>query len=186
MSEKDDPMCFCGDELSKHSGFSNHMFTEITEPTYKVWMTQGQGCRKPDAECGTLSEALDIAASMFGEGSVGIELPNGSWHEFGEEWKKPAKVTLLRMRKNELNPKQKRLIKEWYSAIGYGVVKSLQRSAHSFQDIFSWLDEESELKHGEAQSLFFNSLAWGCFDIFEVSTGVSITDEQIDWLIGKR
>jgi hypothetical protein len=62
---------------------------------YKCWMTQGQGCGEfPDAIFDTLEEALNEARSAFGEGSMGIQLPDGSWHEFDDkEWNMPANVT---------------------------------------------------------------------------------------------
>lgn len=146
---------------------------------FKVWMTQGQGCgERPDAECDTLDEALDVAASMFGEGSVGIELPDGSWHEFGEEWEKPAKVTLLRMRRDGLNPKQKWLVRKWEAQLLPSEIRHFQRGAHTFREVW-------ESMRIVTRQLFCDSLSWGLFDVFEVPTGVGVTDEQIDWLIGK-
>ncbi len=54
MSKKnDDPMCHCGEELSKHSSFSNHMFKEILEPEYKV-----KDVKRPDPLRSRLAEGL--------------------------------------------------------------------------------------------------------------------------------
>ncbi len=164
-----------------------------TSCKYEVWMTQGQGCgEKPDAECDTLADALEVAAEMFGEGSVGIKLPDGSWHEFGEEWNRPIKVTLLRMRKDRLNPKQEWLLKQWYDAAGKRVVQSLQHGAHVFQEAFLWLEDSPKNRKDDkvmepefSICLFLNSLTWGLFDIFECPTGIMPTDDQIDWLIEK-
>jgi hypothetical protein len=155
-------------------------------------MTQGQGCGElPDAECDTLEEALDVAASMFGEGSVGIELPDGSWHEFGPEWNVHAKVTLLRMRRDGLNPKQAWLLQQWREAVGERIVRSLQYGAHVFQEALLWLEDALESREGDevgmAQAvstrLFLKSLTWGLFDIFECPTGMMPTDEQINCLV---
>jgi hypothetical protein len=147
---------------------------------FKVWMTQGQGCgEKPDADCDTLDEALNIAASMFGEGSVGIELPDGSWHEFGKDWDGPVKVTLLRMRRDELNPKQKWLMCKWEAQLLPAEIRILQRGAHTFKEVW-------ESMRIVTRQLFCDSLAWGLFEIFEVPTGVGVTDEQIDWLVEKK
>lgn len=153
---------------------------------YKVWMTQGQGCgEKPNAECDTLDEALDIAASMFGEGSVGIELPDGSWHEFGPKWDMRAKVTLLRMKRDGFNPKQSWVMEKWQKRLCASQIRVFQRGAHTFQSVFNILAECFELRRMDAEDLFFQALSWGLFDIFEVPTGVGVTDEQIDWLISK-
>jgi hypothetical protein len=149
---------------------------------YKVWMTQGQGCgERPDAEFDTLDEALQEAAGMFGEGSVGIELPDGSWHEFGPEWDMRAKVTLLRMRRDGLNPKQKWLMRKWEIQLLPVEIRILQHGAHTFTEVW-------ESMRIVTRQLFCDSLAWGLFDVFEVPTGVGVTDKQIDWLMeqGKK
>ena len=153
---------------------------------YKVWMTQGQGCGEfPDAVFDTLEEALDEARGMFGEGSVGIELPDGSWHKFGPEWDMRAKVTMLRMRKDGLNPKQEWLLKRWQEpgVPGRWLVRSFQGEAHTFQTVLHYL--KNMLKPDEAENLFMDSLAWGLFDIFECPTGMMPTNEQIDWLVAR-
>jgi len=159
---------------------------------YKVWLTQGQGCgEKPDTECDTLDEALDEAASMWGEGSIGVELPDGSWYDFGDDWERPV-ITLLRMRKDGLNPKQRWLLKQWLQFGEAGekparwLVERFQKGAHTFQSVLSALADLVRRSHAdEAQRLFCSSLLWGLFDIFECSTGIMPTDGQIDWLIKK-
>ncbi len=151
---------------------------------YKVWMTQGQGCgEKPDAECDSIDEALDIAASMFGEGAVGVELPDGSWHEFGKAWKMPVRVTLLRMRRDGLNPKQEWLMAKWQKRLRQSQIGVFQRGAHTFGGVFDILQECFGLRRMDAEDLFFQSLTWGLFDIFECPTGMMPTDAQIDQLV---
>ncbi len=152
---------------------------------YRIWMTQGRGCgEQPAAECDSIDEALDIAASMFGEGSVAVELPDGSWHEFGKAWDMPVKVTLLRMRRDGLNPKQEWLLGQWHQAVGDQPLKFLGKGAHTFESVLREL--ERGLKHGEAANLFCASLAWGLFDIFECPTGMMPTNEQIDWILAGK
>jgi len=154
---------------------------------YKLWITQGQGCGEfPDAVFDTLEEALDEASCAFGEGGVGIQLPDGSWHKFGDEWDMRSNVTLLRMRKDGFNPKQKWLMGKWeeFGRPRKSLVKSLQSGSHTFQSVFQALD--SMLKHREALELFLDSLLWGLFDVFEYQTGIMPSDEQIDWLVGRK
>jgi len=155
---------------------------------YKVWMTQGQGHGEfPDVECDALDEALQEAASMFGEGSVGIELPNGSWHKFSEEWNMPTRITLLRLRKDGLNPKQKWLMGKWQEVDvrPKTLIRWLQTGAHTFQDIWLTLTTD-RIEERQAQKLLFDSLTWGLFDIFEFPTGIMPTDEHIDWIMNRQ
>jgi len=155
---------------------------------YKVWMTQGQGFgRCPDAECDTLDEALREAQQMWGEGSVGIQLPDGSWHEFDESWEIPVRATLLRMKKDGLNPKQKWLMGKWQETDvrPKTLIRWLQTGAHTLQDIWYTMTE-NRMEERQVRQLFFDSLAWGLFDIFEFPTGIMPTDEHIDWIIDGR
>lgn len=160
---------------------------EIMDGKYKVWMTQGQGCgERPDAERDTLNEALDIAASMFGEGSVGIELPDGSWHEFSPEWDVRAKITLLRMKRDGFNPKQSWVMGKWQKRLRSRQIEVFQHGAHTFHGVFDILAECFGLRRMDAEDLFFQALTWGLFDVFECPTGMMPTDEQIDWLVEKK
>jgi len=155
---------------------------------YKVWITQGQGCGEfPDAVFDTLEEALDEARSAFGEGSIGIQLPDGSWHAFDEEWMAPVKVNMLRMKKDGLNPKQKWLMSKWQeidvrpkTLIGW-----LQMGGHTFQDIWHTMTT-NRMEKSQAQELLLDSLTWGLFDIFEYHTGSMPTDAEIDWIVGGK
>jgi hypothetical protein len=150
------------------------------EGKYKVWMTQGQGCGKfPEAECDTLERALNKAREMFGEGGVGIQLPDGSWYQFDEEWNIQAKVTLLRMRKEGLNPKQKWLMGKWEIQLDPSEIRHFQNGAHTFEEVWKAMRIVT-------WQLFCDSLSWGLFDIFEYPTGIGITDEQIDQLVKMR
>lgn len=160
----------------------------MTTGKYKFWMTQGQGCGEfPDAVFDTLEDALNEARSAFGEGSVGIQLPDGSWHKFDESWNMPVSVNMLRMKKGDLNPKQKWLMKKWREVdtkpkflIGW-----LQTGGHTFQDIWHSMTPHRMEEH-QAQELLFSSLTWGLFDIFEYPTGSMPTDAEIDWIVGGR
>ena len=156
---------------------------------YKVWMTQGQGCGEfPDAVFDTLDEALDEARSAFGEGSIGIQLPDGSWHEFDESWKIPVRVNMLRMKKDGLNPKQKWLIGKWQEidVRPKTLVRWAQTRGHTFQDIWHIMTTNRMEEH-QAQKLLLDSLTWGLFDIFEYPTGSMPTDAEIDWIVdGKK
>jgi len=155
---------------------------------YKVWMTQGQGCGTyPDAECDTLDEALREAQQMWGEGSVGIELPDGSWYEFDESWKMPIMVILLRMKKDGLNPKQKWLMGKWQEidvVRPKTLVKWAQTGGHTFHDLWYTMTA-NRMEERQAQKLLLDSLSWGLFDIFEYPTGITLTDEHIDWIKGQ-
>jgi hypothetical protein len=141
---------------------------------YKVWCCQGQGDDAPDAEFDTLDEAIANASRWWGDGFTAIELPDGSWHDFGEEWEMPFRLHLLRLRRGPLNPRQQVLLGKWEeNRILRLQVRIMRERAVSMSHLIGvvidqdWFDGDAGLK------LLAESMDWRLFEIVEWDNGGS-------------
>lgn len=147
---------------------------------YKVWMTQGQGFGAPEAECETLEEAVDEARGMWGEGCVAIEKPDGTYHEFDEEFghesDKLPMMVLLRLRKGPLNPRQKHLMKKLSDERMRLVIRQLTEGVMNPAQLLDEMEQAFCLGYPymrvcDIHDLFLEALTWGLFEAFEHRAG---------------
>lgn len=125
-----------------------------------------------------LEDAIECAMSQWGDGCVGIRMPDGSYYEFPENWNRCAKINIIRLRKGPLNPKQEYLLKLWKR---YFPVMKLEHYVCCPSHLW---DEIKDC--GEAiQQLYIDSLDWGLFEIVDWINGDEMaTNESIDRRLG--
>lgn len=162
---------------------SEHATSSIDLGCYRLHITQGQGGMVA-GEFYSLEDALEAAAENWGEGAIGIEKPDGSWHEFSEDWKMPPKLILMRPRKGKLNPRQEYVRKQWLDD------RYLRQMLHSLEEnpltpgrVLNQLAEIMEDLGGgwrAAKDLFSESLDWGIFELFEWQNGWPKPGEYLD------
>lgn len=135
---------------------------EMCKNTYRVYLDQGQGSSNP-VECFSLDEALEEATSVWGEGCVSIEKPDGSWHEFPENWNVAPLLSFITFKDSEnLNPKQEHLLKIWKQNPKLKrFISGLEKRPETFSNVYSEIKELDD----SAIPLLFNSLTWGLFHI---------------------
>ena len=134
-----------------------------------------------------MGEALAKAGSLIGEGSIGIQNPDGSWVKLDEEWERLPKIAVIRMKKNGLNPKQAYLLEKWKDQFLPSEIKFLQTGGHTAQELWHFVRDIAYREHLDIEDLFFESITWCLLETIEVLTGNGLTDWFLDrWAERKR
>ena len=95
---------------------------------------------------------------MFGEGSIGIQNPDGSWVKLDEEWERLPNITAIRMKKDGFNPKQRYLLEKWKDQFLPSEIKFLQPGGHTVQELWHFVREIAYKEHLDIENLFFESI----------------------------
>lgn len=127
----------------------------------------------------TFDKALLEAKSVWGDCVVDIYSPNGE--RFGDEstnWNMPFKINLIRLRKNQLNPRQSYILDKFKKHPSLdGLLNGLKKVASSPDSILKTIERQLN-DVNEANELFMSALYWGLFEIIEWRNGWMMAEDQ--------